>query len=103
MHIADFGGDVVRVDSLAHRTTPEQILATRGKRFVDLHIASPEQREEIGDLARRADVVVIDASPRELLASGLDAATLRRRTPGLIHLWMPPHAVKGDRRCIAGR
>ncbi len=36
MHIADFGGDVVRVDAVSHRTTPEQIVASRGKRFVEL-------------------------------------------------------------------
>ncbi len=64
MHIADFGGDVVRVDSLAHRKTPEQIVATRGKRFVDLNVSSPEQSAEISELARRADVVVIDAITR---------------------------------------
>ncbi len=33
MHIADFGGDVVRVDSVAHRTTPEQIVATAREAF----------------------------------------------------------------------
>jgi crotonobetainyl-CoA:carnitine CoA-transferase CaiB-like acyl-CoA transferase len=96
MHIADFGGDVVRVDALAHRTTPEQIVATRGKRFVDLRPASSTQRDEIIALARRADVVVIDQSPAALAESGLDAATLRHQNPRLIHLWMPPHSTKGD-------
>jgi len=95
MHIADFGGDVVRVDSAAHRTTPEQIVAHRGKRFVDLNIAAPEQSDQIVDLARRADVVVIDASPATLQKSRLDAATLRRDNPSLVHLWMPPHTTKG--------
>ena len=95
MYIADFGGDVVRADAVAHRTTPEQIVANRGKRFVDLHVTSSGGRDELGEIARRADIVVIDASPGNLHDSGLDAATLRRRNPRLIHLWMPPHATKG--------
>ncbi len=95
MHIADFGGDVVRVDAVSHRTTPEQIVASRGKRFVDLHGSSSDRSAAIGELARRADVVVIDASPAKLRTSRLDAATLRRQNPRLIHVWMPPHATKG--------
>ncbi len=95
MYIADFGGDVVRADAVAHRTTPEQIVANRGKRFVDLHVTSSGGRDELGEIARRADIVVIDASPGNLHDSGLDAATLCRRNPRLIHLWMPPHATKG--------
>jgi crotonobetainyl-CoA:carnitine CoA-transferase CaiB-like acyl-CoA transferase len=95
MHFADFGGDVLRVDSLSHRNTAEQIVANRGKRFADIDISSLSGRVEIIELAQRADVVVTDLSPVHLQGSGLDAATLRRHNQRLIHVWMPPHSTKG--------
>ncbi len=39
---------------------------------------------------------MIDASPADLRARRLDADTLRRRNPSLIHVWMPPHATRGS-------
>jgi crotonobetainyl-CoA:carnitine CoA-transferase CaiB-like acyl-CoA transferase len=95
MHFADFGGDVLRADSVSRRKTAEQIVANRGKRFVDLDTSSSSGREAIVDLARRADVVVTDMTPANLQRSQLDAATMRRHNPRLIHVWMPPHSTKG--------
>jgi crotonobetainyl-CoA:carnitine CoA-transferase CaiB-like acyl-CoA transferase len=94
MHIAHFGGDVLRVDG-PPGITPEQIVANRCKRLASLDVAGPRRMEEVRALAQRADVVVVDASHAALRKSELDAPTIRRGNPGLIHLWMPPHATRG--------
>lgn len=88
MHIADFGGDVVRVESDGPDTTASEYLAAhRNKRILDRPPSAPELRR----LVAAADVVVTDLS-----AGDADVSALIAERPALVHLDMPPHATCGD-------
>src|SRR5580765_6528039 len=77
MHIADFGGDVVRVE--AHRADvrdadPQRLYGQRNKTILDGPLGEAELRRLLG----AADVVVVDGPQDELRRAGFDAPTLRR-------------------------
>ena len=94
MHLADFGADVVRVEPgrvAERRLRAPYLLANRNKRIVE----ASRQGDEVAELVARADVVIVDDQPGVVAERGLDAATLRRRAPHLVHVWMPPHAEHG--------
>jgi crotonobetainyl-CoA:carnitine CoA-transferase CaiB-like acyl-CoA transferase len=104
MLLADLGADVVRVlDGNSAATpaspeaapargatpgTPEDLAWDRGKRFAT----------DIGELASTADVLLSDAMWEEgaglTRTRGRATAGLAAR-PGLIRVWMPPHAATG--------
>jgi crotonobetainyl-CoA:carnitine CoA-transferase CaiB-like acyl-CoA transferase len=91
MLLADLGADVVRVldgsspaapGAPGGPENPQDLAWDRGKRFA----------VEIGELASAADVLLSDALWEE--GAGLAAPGLAAR-PGLIRVWMPPHAATG--------
>ena len=72
--------------------TPDDALWRYANRTKKVVVGSDDGLRE---LARTADVVVVDLPATELEAAGLGAAQLRQLNPSLIHAWMPPHAVRG--------
>jgi crotonobetainyl-CoA:carnitine CoA-transferase CaiB-like acyl-CoA transferase len=93
MLLADFGADVVRVlpaGDLPRPDDPRLLSWDRGKQ-----LTRADGPHELTRLARSCDVLLTDAVPGELEPRGLDAATLLGRTPGLVHAWLPPYAVRG--------
>jgi crotonobetainyl-CoA:carnitine CoA-transferase CaiB-like acyl-CoA transferase len=94
MHFADFGADVLKVESPGGgplTSRPAYHAFNRNKRRVDLALESAELR----GLLRDADVVLFDARAADLEACGLDAASLCAAQPRLIHLWLPPYGARG--------
>lgn len=97
MLFADLGADVVRlvdadtIDDVEHTGLAGWLCWNRGKRLV----GHPVEATRLDRLLERADVLLVDAGPVELAASGLDAESLRMRAPGLVNVWMPPIAARG--------
>jgi crotonobetainyl-CoA:carnitine CoA-transferase CaiB-like acyl-CoA transferase len=93
MLLADFGAEVVRALPRGERpqpTDPETLCWDRGKHLTE--VASPAQLSRLVD---SCDVLLTDTRPGELESWGLDAKTVRGRTPDLIHGWLPPYATRG--------
>jgi crotonobetainyl-CoA:carnitine CoA-transferase CaiB-like acyl-CoA transferase len=96
MHLADFGADVLRIDTeKLPRLSPAYIFANRGKRLLDLDLVTHEARRRLRALINTADVLVIDGSAARLAALSCDAETLCAANTRLVHVWMPPHAIRG--------
>jgi crotonobetainyl-CoA:carnitine CoA-transferase CaiB-like acyl-CoA transferase len=92
MHLGEYGAEVTRVERRAAARPEDEALwryANRTKHVVAMGDGV------VAELARRADVVVVDLPEGELVAEDLDPVSLRRVNPGLIHAWMPPHMASG--------
>jgi crotonobetainyl-CoA:carnitine CoA-transferase CaiB-like acyl-CoA transferase len=99
--MADFGADVVRVESSSHLDVARTVgpfvndvpgndssgllfNMTTGKRSVGLDLRNPLGREVLDDLVRWADVVVESFSPRGRAVLDLEYERLAALRPGLI-------------------
>jgi crotonobetainyl-CoA:carnitine CoA-transferase CaiB-like acyl-CoA transferase len=99
MLLADLGADVVRVvtprelDSARH---PGSLCWDRRKRRIALDDASPSAAAALELLTERADVVISDATPDDLVRRDLQPEKLRTRRPTLVFGWLPATAPKGE-------
>lgn len=115
MHLADFGADVVKVESLEGedwrrwgRSTPAGVSAlflaiNRNKRSLSLDLASADGRRVLDRLLARSDVLLTNYAPQVLKSIGLDARRLARRFPRLIVASLSAFGAKGpeaDRRAF---
>jgi crotonobetainyl-CoA:carnitine CoA-transferase CaiB-like acyl-CoA transferase len=99
--MADFGADVVRIETSNHLDVARTVgpfvndvpgndssgllfNMTTGKRSMSLDLRTPEARAVLDDLVRRADVVIESFSPRGRAALDLEYERLRGLNPGLI-------------------
>ena len=89
MHLGEYGAEVTRVERDAHDSALWRY-ANRAKHVV------PARAGLVDELAATADVVVVDLPADELEAAGLTVRQLRTHNPSLLHVWMPPHAPKGE-------
>jgi formyl-CoA transferase len=98
MLLADLGADVVKVelpgrgDDSRHwgppfvgDTAAYFLAVNRNKRSIDLDLQSPGGREAAETLVAGSDVLVENWRPGTAARLGLDAATLTRRHPRLVH------------------
>ncbi|MDT0203164.1 CaiB/BaiF CoA-transferase family protein [Nocardioides sp. AE5] len=95
--LADLGARVIKVerpgsgdfardyDRIAHGHSSYFVWLNRGKESVALDIKSTGDRAVLDELVGRADVLIGNLGPGALERLGLDAETLRRSHPHLIH------------------
>lgn len=95
--LADYGADVVKVESPAGdstRTTGPALETglsavflgiNRNKRSIVLDLKQPAARDALLAMVDHADVFMHSIRPQKMTALGLDAATLRARNPRLIY------------------
>jgi crotonobetainyl-CoA:carnitine CoA-transferase CaiB-like acyl-CoA transferase len=88
MLLADLGADVVRVlpEAPATPVTPADLSWDRGKRYAN--------GDQFSALAQAADVLLSDTPWEE--GTGLATAHGPAMRPGLIRVWLPPHAATGQ-------
>lgn len=72
----------------------------RGKRNICLDLKQPGAREAMARLVDTADVIVANMRPQALARLGLDAATVRARSPDKIHCLITGYGTDGP---YAGR
>jgi len=89
-HFADFGADVIKVESVESeqlgevRESPDFQNLHRNKRSLAIDLKSPEGRALFARLARTADVVVENYRPGVKLRLGLDYESLRALNPRIV-------------------
>jgi crotonobetainyl-CoA:carnitine CoA-transferase CaiB-like acyl-CoA transferase len=109
--LADLGADVVKIESAngdngrrfgASPATQGRsglfVAYNRGKRSVVVDMRRPEGLALAKKLALQADVVLQNLRPGTVEALGLDAATLRREKPSLIHVSVSGFGLQGPSR-----
>lgn len=109
--LADLGADVVKIEGpngdnarrfgacMATQGRSGMFMAyNRGKRSVVLDMRHSEGVAMARRLALRADVVVQNLRPGTVESLGLDAASLRRAKPSLIHVSISGFGVHGPSR-----
>ncbi len=97
-HLADFGADVIKVERTGVGDTARNLgwrdpsdgetyffkLANRNKRFVELDLRDPDDRQRLLRLAAEAHVVVENMRPGKLEALGLGPDVLHQHNPDLV-------------------
>lgn len=101
--LADYGADIIRVDSEARMDTartlqpfhddeslPDNAVLfsnlNAGKRGLSLDLTKPEARDVVHDLVRWSDVVLESFSPKGMKGLGFDYESLRQIKPDLVML-----------------
>jgi crotonobetainyl-CoA:carnitine CoA-transferase CaiB-like acyl-CoA transferase len=87
--LARFGARVIKIDAVHPTFDPWNtivmgIYSNRGKESVLLDVKAAQGREALTRLIKRADVITINASDRQLAPLGLDFEQLRRLNPRVI-------------------
>lgn len=98
MVLADFGADVIKIEPPGGdpaRSDPSSPMWLRGKRSVELDLATPEAQQQLAGLAKTADVVVASYAPGTAEAHGADYATLSAVNPRLIYVSVTGWGPKG--------
>jgi crotonobetainyl-CoA:carnitine CoA-transferase CaiB-like acyl-CoA transferase len=97
-HLADFGADVIKVERTGVGDTSRNLgwrdphddetyffkVANRNKRFIELDLRDPDDRDRLLGLVDHADVVVENMRPGKLEALGLGPDVLHERNPSLV-------------------
>lgn len=118
--LAAMGADVVKVESarrpdgmrlsfVADPTArqwweygPVYFALNTNKRGIALDLSTAEGAAVLGDLARRADVLIENFTPRVLDSFPLDWSLVRRDNPGLVTVRMPAFGLTGSWRDRTG-
>jgi crotonobetainyl-CoA:carnitine CoA-transferase CaiB-like acyl-CoA transferase len=87
--LARFGARVIKIDPVQPTFDPWNtivmgIYSNRGKESMLLDVKTAQGRETLARLVKRADVITINASDKQLAPLGLDFEQLRRLNPRLI-------------------
>jgi crotonobetainyl-CoA:carnitine CoA-transferase CaiB-like acyl-CoA transferase len=88
MILADFGAEVIRVEPSKGDPgwqEPAYLLLQRGKKSIDLDLASPGGRATLRDLVARVDVLVESTPVGSEHELGLNEASLLEANPTLVH------------------
>ncbi len=115
MIMADWGADVIKVESAAgdptrgfYPDTPETpgnpifSMENRGKRGIVLNTASPTGREALVRLLADADVFVTNVRPGALKRARLDYESLKDELPRLIYASVSGYGLEGEGAHIPG-
>lgn len=90
------GGEVYRRSGTERSGMCSQwMTANRNKRFVQLDIKQPGDLDALKRLIAKADVLIHNTRPGAMARAGLDAATLRKEHPRLIHVSIAAYGQDG--------
>ena len=107
--LASFGADVVKVEppggdplrrwrTVGSGASPWWRTLTRGKRWLELDLRTPEDVAKIRQLALGADLIIENFRPGTLERHGLDPADLRRENSALIVVRLSGYGQTGPYR-----
>lgn len=108
--LADLGADVVKADAdltdarLALRQPVFHEQTNRGKRTVELDLATSEGRRDLRQLLEWADVLITNFTLPRLAPMGLDEESVRWVAPDLVYVYLNAFGTRGpwaDRRGYA--
>jgi crotonobetainyl-CoA:carnitine CoA-transferase CaiB-like acyl-CoA transferase len=99
MILADFGAEVVRVEPAEGDPgwkDPAYLLLNRGKKSIDLDVASAAGRSEFYRLVRGTDVVVESLGPDRARQCGVDYTMLAAVNPALVYCSVSAFGTSGS-------
>ena len=106
--LADYGAEVIKVQSLATakrqdaNDDPYTRTWNRSKRSITLDMSHSEAKELFLELVKISDVVIDNFSPHVMERWGLDYETLRKVNPKIIQAQISAAGHSGDDRHISG-
>ncbi|WP_132475530.1 CoA transferase [Rhodococcus sp. SMB37] len=112
--LADFGADIIKVESIGRGDSSRQwppfdgsdslyfASVNRSKRSVALDMRTDEGRKLLRRMASEVDVIVENFRPGVLAAMGLDQDSLRRDNPGVIVMSVSGFGPTGPDRFAPG-
>ena len=91
MLLADQGAEVVKIDRLGQKQTPQPVdtVFNRGKQRLQLDLKTPDDLENAKQLVKSADVLIENFRPGVMRALGLGPDEMTRLNPRLIYLSLP--------------
>ncbi|MGY3489536.1 crotonobetainyl-CoA:carnitine CoA-transferase CaiB-like acyl-CoA transferase [Bradyrhizobium sp. USDA 4011] len=89
MLLADQGADVIDINKPAGADVPARALLSRGKRELELDLASESGRGHALRLAETADIVIDNLGAGRSARFGLEYETLKRANNQLVYISMP--------------
>jgi len=114
MTLADWGADVIKVESLsgdafrlfgfimrcpiAENDNIQFELDNRNKRGIALDLKTPEGQKIIRKLLKTADVLVTNYRPKALKGIGLDYESLSEKYPRLVYAYLNGYGDKGPEK-----
>ncbi|HEY3951130.1 CoA transferase [Phenylobacterium sp.] len=104
MFLGDFEAEVVKLEPPGGdrlKDHPGYQVFNRNKQVATLDLDTPRGLADALDLIAGADVAIFSDPPGRLETLGLDATTLTKTHPGLVHAWLPPYGVRGEWSGIA--
>ncbi len=109
-HLADLGARVIKVerpgigdfargyDESIHGNSSYFVWLNRGKESIELDIKDPASRDLLDQMLAAADVFIHNLAPGSVERLQLDAGTLRRERPNLIHCSISGYGPSGPYR-----
>ena len=91
MLLADQGAEVVKIDRLGQKQTPQPVdtVFNRGKQRLQLHLKTPDDLENAKQLVKSADVLIENFRPGVMRALGLGPDEMTRLSQFMIHCPIP--------------
>ena len=91
MLLADQGAEVVKIDRLGQKQTPQPVdtVFNRGKQRLQLHLKTPDDLENAKQLVKSADVLIENFRPGVMRALGLGSDEMTRLSQFMIHCPIP--------------
>ena len=105
--LADYGAEVIKIQSLVTSKTPQAnndpytCTWNRNKRSITLDMGKPEARELFFELVRISDVVIDNFSPHVFDDWGIDYGLLSDVNPGIVQAQISAAGHSGDMRDIS--
>ena len=105
--LADYGAEVIKIQSLATSKTPEAnndpytCTWNRSKRSITLDMSRPEAKELFFELVKISDVVIDNFSPHVMERWGINYESLKKVNPRIIQAQISAAGHSGEDRHIA--
>ena len=100
--LAEFGADVIKIDSPHTRTVLRHNDINRGKRSVGIDVSRAEGQEVLYELARTADVFLTNYLPQARQKNRFDVEHIRAVNPNIIYARGSALGNKGPEREVGG-
>jgi crotonobetainyl-CoA:carnitine CoA-transferase CaiB-like acyl-CoA transferase/signal transduction histidine kinase len=83
--LAEYGADVIKIDSPRRERNMYHLDINRGKRSIFLDLRTPDGLEVFWQLVDTADVIVQNFRPGVVQRLGIDYESVRKRKPGIVY------------------
>ncbi len=100
MLLADQGANVIRIVKPGEKELPDQQyrLLNRNKKLLELDLKTEEGKQQALSLIEKSDVLIENFRPGVMKRLGLDYASVKDKSPGMVYLSLPGFASTDKER-----